>query len=775
MIIQPPSRRGMVLLIVIGCLVFTMIVFASMVSRVSQESRLTARNSVNEDLYQLASAIGRLSLRRLGKIVENNDRRTNPEIYDAVFNGTPLKDRDFPDIMSTDVIESNDPAGLKVRYKDLKAVVKYSLEFDNPSSSSFPPDIEGLAQPPFERQGSIVVEVSVTANKHTKICKISKRFFTVRLLAAPFHKFTLFSPNGANIPQSTANSLSEVGEDGKLGPGDKPPLVLLNRLTQNISGNEIDFGANSALSNFIDEKAPIKNGWIYLGYNGKSKVVPDHLVLNVCTGDKNSYDQGYYGEAFHFFYEPKSTGWVGSLEWVNWINGQSSAASGKLMVLFNDYGHFACMSRDMPEVLRFPWAARPGKTPPPPIPRYPIFQNVIKSYVDSQSGEAYDKGSRLHLYGTPGKCTPTLVFGQVQRRFMRTFAFFFPAFGRTFPIRGVGAGGWDKYFDDEISIFAEYFGKEDYKLGSPIRDGIEKLIKTDIGYQTYLTGKPGLCRLAPTFMEENYNVGLKNLRFPQDPTKTFEACFPEVSNSYGKPDQLDKKNFEFRDDSQIHYKGPIDRLVPGSKYLAAKTSYYITDNPPELSKCKFLIDKKILIPGSGQKMTLFLNQVIRFKNALTIDVPLEVQKGGIIVCDEAIKIQQPIINPYLKSSSGWFGGLSKVLHPDTFGYVTLYSRKGIEIGNWAKNSGQIYPELHAFLMAMNGMDAKIKVSAPIHIKGGVAVDRLDQPPQDNLLEKGGIIEWGFEPDEIADGKDLTQRNFYGIAMGPRDVEIVQEE
>jgi len=50
-------------------------------------------------------------------------------------------------------------------------------------------------------------------------------------------------------------------------------------------------------------------------------------------------------------------------------------------------------------------------------------------------------------------------------------------------------------------------------------------------------------------------------------------------------------------------------------------------------------------------MPLFLNPIIRFKNPINIDVPLEVQKGGIIICDETIKISQPIINPYLNESA----------------------------------------------------------------------------------------------------------------------------
>lgn len=58
----------------------------------------------------------------------------------------------------------------------------------------------------------------------------------------------------------------------------------------------------------------------------------------------------------------------------------------------------------------------------------------------------------------------------------------------------------------------------------------------------------------------------------------------------------------------------------------------------------------------------------------------------------------------------------------------------------------------------------------MHIVGGIASDNIE-----DLVKNGCIIEWGFDPAEISGGRDMSTPDFYGLAMGPRDLEIITEE
>ncbi|MFZ2955526.1 MAG: hypothetical protein WA705_01320 [Candidatus Ozemobacteraceae bacterium] len=775
--LRASSRAGMVLLIVIGCLVFTMIVFASMIDRVHRESRLTARNSVNENLYQLASAIGRLTIRKLQRKIENVDKTTDKDIYDAIFAGTALKNITFSDVDGLDVILK-----LKERYKDLDSKVKYSLEFDGGFTFQSGQDIAGLEAAPMERQGSIVVEVTVTANRHSKTCKMIKRFFLVRLLPAPFHKFTLFVTRGAEIPQNIVNSLDNIGDDGKCTDS-RPPLVIVNCSTDSLSDkNRINFSTNLSNANFINQKDPILNGWIYLGGEGTPRTgLPSdrNLVLNCCSGDKGPIDSGYVGEGFHFYYESTSNGWLGSAQWCDWLNRSQylKSSAGQVMMTFVDYGFFSKMVKPFGNpstVLSFN-----GRE---------LFKPFIE-YMEKDpknAAEGLKFGSRLHLYGSPDKCTPTLVFGQVRRRYMRTFAFYFSSFSKVYPLRLFGQNEWegDKasllgFWEQELEPWVAAKDPANY-AGTALASSVGDMLNNEMKYPVYRgpDSANGLVPLHPMFYDQPYNQGLVNLRNPKDPGKTFDECMNEVSGPYGNPDKLAKKDYEMKNDPQMHFNGRLREISLPPKYLGQRTSYYVTEGNSELllSKCQFLIDKKIFLPASGGNPNrLFLNQIIRIKQPFTIDVPVEVVKGGIIICDERIKINAPITNPFLSSTSSPGSN-----NASRFGLLTLATNKNIEIAAYTKGSGQIYPELHAYLIAMNGVNGQIVTNGPLHIKGGVAVDQLDKPQSSgpgngNLLQNGGIIEWGFDPTEIADGRDLSERDYYGIAMGPRDVEVVEEE
>ncbi|MBF0499392.1 MAG: hypothetical protein HQM09_04630 [Candidatus Riflebacteria bacterium] len=794
------SRSGVILLIVIGCLVFTMIVFASMIDRVRHESKMTARGSINEDLYQLASAIGRLTIRKLGNTIETMDGNGYKDIRNAIFNGTALTGVDFTsDITQLDVIEN---LKQKDRYKDLVLKVKYSINLDAPFKSGIDTDISGLTPPSAqtERSGKIVVETSVTANRHTKTCKLTKVFYVVCLIPPPFHKFTLFATQGAASKQDIVNSLDNIDDGGQvtdMKPNNTwppyPPLVLWNRYTPLLAGSDkdINFTANQALDAWMDQQTPVKSGWIYLGGQGTTPrpgIESDrNLVLNVCAGDKSPIELNNFGEGFHYYYEANSSGWISSQEWLGWLNGKLSATqncAGRVMLTFVDYGFFSKMWKP-PSVISFNGI--------------PLFSKAVKTWDTAFPAEGLKYGSRLHLYGTPTKCTPTLVFGQVRRRFIRTFGFYFPEISKVYPIRAFAKGEWEddstgNKFWPELKGYMDDKDKEKsggvakiYKISGAPEDALigamGNIMDNDLKYQAYLNGvdpSNGLLRLIPYFYDEPYCQGLANLCSPKDTQANFDKSLNVVSSTYGSADKLAKDDYAVPSgDTQLHYSGRLKDIKIPKNFLAQKTSYYIDNDKPELSKCQFLIDKGILVAGTPYK--LLLNQIIRFKKPLIIDKAIDVVRGGIIICDDSIKISCTIRNPYLAPNSG-APFTPPYTDPNSFGFLTLITSKKIEIDNLApdptKDAPLTYPELHAFLIAMNGASGQISTKGPLHIKGGVALDQLDQPKDFNLLQNGGIIEWGFDPKDIDDFNDPANPNypnFFGLAMGPRDVEVVDEE
>ncbi|HNV72893.1 MAG TPA: hypothetical protein PKO06_24505, partial [Candidatus Ozemobacteraceae bacterium] len=88
-------------------------------------------------------------------------------------------------------------------------------------------------------------------------------------------------------------------------------------------------------------------------------------------------------------------------------------------------------------------------------------------------------------------------------------------------------------------------------------------------------------------------------------------------------------------------------------------------------------------------------------------------------------------------------------------------------------TGGKLPELHAFLIAMNSSgDCRVKTDNPFHLTGGIATDNIE-----DLVKVGGIIEWGFQRQDVSvsKGNYSKQQCFYGLAMGPRDIEVVSED
>jgi hypothetical protein len=85
------NNKGMLMVLVVGALVFSMIIFMSLIDRVRQESSITNRVSNSEKLYQIASAVGRIAVRKLQKDFETRDPDFCQKIIDAAKPGRCLK------------------------------------------------------------------------------------------------------------------------------------------------------------------------------------------------------------------------------------------------------------------------------------------------------------------------------------------------------------------------------------------------------------------------------------------------------------------------------------------------------------------------------------------------------------------------------------------------------------------------------------------------------------------------------------------------------------
>ncbi|NLI75630.1 MAG: hypothetical protein GX442_04205, partial [Candidatus Riflebacteria bacterium] len=702
----------MVLVLVIGCLVFTMLIFKSMVTRLRHENSLTNRTSVNERLYQIAASIGRLTIRKLQRDIETRDPAVAKKILDAVF-VKPQATIDglykASDIVDMDVIKEI-ITQFKSKWGPLDIEVETAATIGN--DSPFSPEIRGLEKSPFERRGSIDIRVSVEHRGVRKTCRIRKEFLLTRLFAPPFHKFTLFARRGAEVDEAKVNRIEKLEEDGKVtGP---PPLVLFNRLlrAKGPGKDGLDFTLNRPDHIIKDASSLTQNGWVYLGGNGKSTDATNksgNLMLNVCAGAEKDFTRGYFGEFFHFHFDTGSKGWLGSREWNTWLDSKIpgndlGGGNHRVMVTFVDYGIYAGLAG-----LAF------GPS------QISIFGQAIASYRGANT--LLTKGSALHLFGTPSLCTPTLVFGQVKRRYVRTFAFYFTKAQRVYPIRAMTSGEWDFYFNNEIGPWAANRGIE-----QDLQDGLrDSIAKTILPYDTYWYGKrtnsPPLCRLPPEFRDwEPYMAGLKNISKPTDPGAAWTTAIPRNLYCPDKPDQVCTQDFTFASDPEIHFTGKLQdlRVTPG--YLKDKMSYYITECQPgkflKLSSCKFFMDR--FVDKSNNKNQVFLNQIVGFNGDLEIDIPLEVLKGGVIYAKGTIRINNSVINPFIANPP---------TTPDAFGYLTFVSDTRIELnppGGSSSSSGGL-PQFHGFLVCMRQDEkGEVEVQNPVHIIGGVAVDVIDK-------------------------------------------------
>ncbi len=747
------SRRGMVLVLVVGCLVFTMLIFKSMVTRLRQENVLTNRTSVNERLYQIAAAIGRLTIRKLQRDVETREPAVAKKILDAVF--VSPKDRIDDLYKSSDIVDLDVVKEIITQFKskwgDLTVEVETGATIGK--DSPFNPEFRGLQKSPFERRGSIDIDVTVEHRGFRKRCRMRKEFLLTRLFAPPFHKFTLFARRGAEVEEEKVNRLDKMDEDGKVTAG-APPLVLFNRLLRDKRPNQmgLDFTLNQPDHIIKDSAALTQNGWVFLGGTGKSTDATNksgNLMLNVCAGAEKDITKNYFGEFFHFFFDPPTKGWLGSKQWNQWMDSKipgnnKGGGNHEIQVTFVDYGIYPGL-KDL---------AFNG---------IPLFQQAIDSYRGRK--DLLVKGSALHLFGTPALCTPTLVFGQVKRRYVRTFAFYFSQAQRVYPIRAMRSDEYEFYAAREILPWGAAKG-----INQTLLDDLGRAIAPpSLPYNTYWygsrTNNPPLCRLPPEFRDwEPYMLGIKNIVKPTDPALPWSSAVPRNSYCPDKPDSLCTPDYTFNNDPELHYSGKLGDLRGNASYLKDRMSYYITECKPgqalKLSKCQFFMDH--FVDKSSGKNQVFLNQIIGFNGDIEVDIPLEVLKGGVIYAKGAIRINQPVTNPFIANPP---------TTPDAFGYLTFVSDSVIELNLGGGGPTGGLPQFHGFLVCLRADETgQVEVPGPVHIVGGVAVDRIDK-----LLEKGGIIEYGFEQSELGGLKDVTNSDFYGLVMGPRDMEVVVED
>jgi hypothetical protein len=404
----------------------------------------------------------------------------------------------------------------------------------------------------------------------------------------------------------------------------------------------------------------------------------------------------------------------------------------------------------------------------------PLFESAIRGQSSQQPGQTFDQGSALRLFGVTGMCTPTLIFGKVKRRYIRTFALFFSEAERVYPMRLMGQPEFDNTF-----LATELPPWINAKSQITNQTQLISDLQSKFRHTDYLNGNrslsPSLCRLYPMFRDwEPYMSALKNIAKPRDPGGAWPAQTVAAPYIGDQPNIATKRdfhtcvrNFRFNNDTLLGYTGDIEALRPKKEYLRDKATYYITEGTPgsflKLSQCKFFMDR--YVTKSGGKNVLFLNQIIGFEHDIEIDLPLEVGKGGIIFSDKKIRISAPITNGCWRNPPS---------HADNFGLVTFISPERIEIS--VSGAGSLgMPEVHGFFICMNTSNSgEVETQMPTHIIGGVAADKIEK-----LVEKGGIIEWGFDPRELTDDagqtKDMQTQDFYGISMGPRDIEVVVEE
>ena len=783
-------KKGMIVLVIAAGLVVVSIIFASIVNRMRAEALITNRVSITERLNQFASAIGRLAIRKLQRdieLVNTEDGGHGSKIVQAIMNGDnsnnsqlSIEDTNYTSVLERMEVVKNLKSTFEEKFGSQGKIdtldVSYKINLNN---GGFGCSIDGVVNNPFERRGSVdmVVTVSIPYGIKRKYT-VRKEFVFARLLAPPFYRFTLFSPEGATVSNETANSCI-FDDTGELQSNTRPFICLNRRLAGNdtVRTQTNYVGNPQNIIQHRDAKAFIQNGWIYLGGSPDAMDLRKNkrLILNVAPGSDDDDLKTKFGEYFHFYYDSSDSGWLNVKSWTDffktgWLNSQTEV---NLSVV--DYGLYpklftetkfagVDLFKDSVEYIY------KGRMEAEHIPNY-----------ESQS-KLINKCSSMHLFGTPKHCTPTLIFGPINRRFLKAHALFFPSLGRVFPLPGIksnedikitfaeeGDGPFTRWFKSKVP--GDQGETDAVMINNRIRN-----IGTDMN--NYNNGceylDPSLKDgIGPLIIDdEPYMKALVNMSCPRDPDS---AKINQNGNAFiSEPEDLcDPATFEFTDahKEESKYKGTFDQIkIDYNSYLKEGTTYTISNgNATEAISIKDnpFIQKHFFVEARDKKYFL-LNQIIRIDGDLDIDEDLYVAQGGIIIASGTITIKSTILNKIVEE------GMDRD-DPNNFGYLTLIARKGIKIEQYpgaSNSSSQLPPKLEAFLIAGLDKDGfgdrqQVSTSQPVRIIGGVAADYID-----DLVKTGSIVEWGLEPGECT---NYGIKDFYGLTLGPRDIELYTAE
>ena len=799
------NKKGMLVLVLAAGLVFVSIIFASISNRMRAEALLTNRVSINERLNQFASAMGRLAIRKLQRDIELVDTEDGHGakivsiIVDDQEANTEIPLADYTSVINKMAVVKDIKELFEKKYGSQGKIDNFKVEYKlNLGPAGFPVTVGkedadgkvtdgGVVKNKFERRGFVDMVVTVgipygVTRKYT----VRKDFVFARLLAAPFYRFTLFSPTGSRVPATVANAC-ELDDTGGLKSGKRPFICLNRRLAANDqTRTATNYVANpeNVIKN-LGSDAFVKNGWIYLGeYGGKPEETDSsidknkRLILNVAPGSDDDDLKSKFGEYFHFYYDKNDSGWLIEKKWSDFFQNGNYGVAGDFNKDGNDF-----------KISMVDYGLHPQLLKNTPFADINLFENMkeVYSWSNSNSAEHILKCSSMHLFGTPKHCTPTLIFGPVNRRYLKAFAMFFPKLKRVFPLPAIVSEdsfntifGWSE--DSNIKgKFIKWFNS---KSSDPDCGTIVGMFFKSLNLEIYYKGSTGLAPnltfgVGPRIIDTDpYMKGLEIMSDPRNPEGAAIASNPFISEPDGLFN-LDSSSGGFvfeNDDKHIKeslYSGSFDDIrINYDKFLKDATTYTISGGinatePIYLNngnKGNSFLRKHFFSEYKGKSYFL-LNQVIRIDGDLVIDEELTVAQGGIIIASGSITISAPIINKIIEE------GLDKN-DPNNFGYLTLIARKGIKIKGYPGSGGTgLPPKLEAFLISgLNKNDTTeypIECDQPVRIIGGVAADKIDQ-----LVERGCIVEWGMEPGEST---DYSKKDFYGITLGPRDIELYTAE
>ena len=794
------NKKGMLVIALAAGLCFVLIVFASLAERVRNEAAITNQVSVIERLDQISCAVGRIALRKLQMDIDYQDKfgkAITQKIYDGNSGYIQItggitdefsKTINCIDVVQNLIKEYNKTHGSDSNRENKKNIdsIKFAYSIYIEPASSFGEPLPGAECAKYERKGHVDMSVVTQLKNGVKRqYTVRKEFLFTYLLAQPFYRFTLFSPKGASLEDSEANSI-EYESDGKIkqrSNGNKQiPLVCVNAVRNPNTESNFNFISyfNNRNGNF---KEFYKNGWVYLGGNGKLEDIneePGNLLLNVVPGMADDEYQENFGEFFHLYYDKSSQGWLVLKDWSDWLMANmENNSNGNCKMVMVEYGLYKGL-----------YDLHPYRNLDP---EYYLFNNVKSIYKDSfkknRDNSNLDKSSSLHLFGTSKYCTPTVVFGKVKSRYLRCLGLFFDDIKRVYPFRSCGTG--EEVNRAVLSLPTFYHSAlpagETGMDFNKIREGLEKFLPFDDTsiLDKYYNPIDGKVAVGPKIIDHiPYVSVLKNILYPGEPNKAWDLL-----QDVRSPEELCVEDFNFREGSQLskeaRYKGKIeDMRIDYDEYLKSRTTFTlgnegeetkISDNFFETHFFKkvehsWLADKILSLFNFRQDDEVFsLGQIIRVKGNLKIDKTLHVEKGGVIVCDGTITIEKPIYNNFLikqKNKKNIYHYECSENNPNSFGYLTLVAKKGIEIKTFEPNEGDTLPSVHAFLISgceSGGSDQSLIIHNPLHIIGGVAVDKIN-----DLVKNGSVIEWGFDP---ADLGVENNSDYYGLTLGPRDIEI----